>query len=86
MKAVQYFSDEYLEYCKTMSPQQILEFIENFRALHFGVQRLPSKSKLISIKVPENLLEVFKLKAKGESIPYQTKIKELMKEWVQFTR
>jgi len=30
---VQYFTDEYLERCKTMTPLQILEFLEDFRTL-----------------------------------------------------
>jgi hypothetical protein len=36
MRAVQYFSDEYLEYCKQLTPAQILEFIEQFQRLHAG--------------------------------------------------
>lgn len=42
----------------------------------------PQKSKLISIKVPEKLLESFKVQAKLNDIPYQTQIKRLMKNWL----
>ncbi len=37
-----------------------------------------SPSKLISLKVPENLLSVFRTKAAMTDTPYQTQIKKLM--------
>ncbi len=78
MKTVQYFSDEYLESCKGLSPTQIVSFLEDFRELH----REPGKSKLISIKVPERLLSLFRQKAELMGVPYQTQIKALMNEWL----
>jgi predicted DNA binding CopG/RHH family protein len=78
-RPVQYFSDEYLKNCQKMTPTQIAKFLDDFRIL-FG--RPPEKSKLISIKIPENLLSIFRRRAELEGIPYQTKIKELMKEWL----
>jgi predicted DNA binding CopG/RHH family protein len=78
MKTVQYFSDEALERSKDLTPEQIIKFLDNFRKLH-SAAKIKTKSKLISIKVPEDLLETFKLKAESEGIKYQTKIKELMK-------
>jgi predicted DNA binding CopG/RHH family protein len=78
MKTVQYFSDEALERSKDLSPEQIVKFLDNFRKLH-STAKTKTKSKLISIKIPEDLLETFKLKAESEGIKYQTKIKELMK-------
>lgn len=83
MKAVQYFSDEYLEQCRQMTPGQILQFLDEFRQLHGADKR--SRSKLISIKVPENLLGAFRTRAELEGVPYQTQIKVLMKEWVTQT-
>jgi predicted DNA binding CopG/RHH family protein len=80
MKPVQYFSDEYLEQCRSMTPDQIIQYLDDFRKLH-GTRTF-SRSKLISMKVPESLLNVFKAQAAREGIPYQTKIKALMKEWV----
>jgi len=80
MKTVQYFSDEYLQLCRKMTPDQIVQFLDDFRQLHGDTVR--SKSKLISIKVPENLLNIFKTRAKLAGVPYQTQIKTLMKEWV----
>jgi predicted DNA binding CopG/RHH family protein len=82
MKPVQYFSNEYLEQCKQMTPDQIVQFLDDFRQLHGQANMQPSRSKLISIKIPENLLNVFKKQAALAGTPYQTQIKVLMKEWV----
>ena len=35
-RPVQYFTKEYLERCKGMTPEQIIEFIEDFRTLIFS--------------------------------------------------
>ena len=79
MKAVQTFSDEYLERCRDMSHEEIARFLDEFRRLH-GKQRRPSR--LISMKVPEGLLAAFKAQAKLHGIPYQTQIKKLMTAWL----
>ncbi len=79
MKATQYFSDDYLEQCRGMTPDQVIQFLEDFRQLH-GTR--PSASKLISMKVPEDLLGAFKMKANLANTPYQSQIKVLMKRWV----
>lgn len=84
MKTVQYFTGEYLEQCRQMTPDQIIRFVEDFRRLH-GVRAANAarrKSRLISLKVPEDLLEAFKTKAQLSGRPYQTQIKVLMKDWV----
>lgn len=73
------FSEEYLEHCRKMRPAEIVEFLENFRLLHGGV---PAKSRLISLKVSEPLLNAFKAKAKSLNVPYQTQIKRLMQDWL----
>ncbi len=79
MKTVQYFSDEYLERCRGMTPEQILRYLDDFRRLHGS---RPARSKLISIKVPEDLLNAFKTRAAIANTPYQTQIKTLMKAWL----
>lgn len=81
-KTVQYFSDEYLEYCKKMTPAQIFQFLEDFRNLHGQASSPKIKTKLISIKIPEDMLSTFKQLAKSEGKPYQTLIKILMKDWI----
>ena len=80
MRPVQYFSDEYLEQCKQMKPADILRFLDEFRRLYSPARR--RGSRLISLKVPEDLLEAFKAKARLHDVPYQTQIKRLMTEWV----
>lgn len=79
MKTVQYFDNDYLDYCKKLSVHQRLQFLEDFRKLHGS--KSPSKSRLISLRVPEDLLELFKKKADAQGKKYQAKIKELMAEW-----
>ncbi len=79
MKPVQYFSDEYLEQCKGATPLQILEFLEQYRLM----QSKQAASKLISMKVPEPLLQAFRRKCELEGLKYQTQIKKLMQEWIE---
>ncbi len=80
MKTVQRFSDEYLQLCQEMTPDQIIRFLDEFRQLH-GTD-IRSRSKLISIKIPEHLLSAFKARAVLAGVPYQTQIKALMKAWI----
>lgn len=61
-----------------MSPQQIAQFLEDFRQMRSGLPA-SGRSKLISMKVPETLLAQFKASCKSEGVPYQRKIKELMR-------
>jgi predicted DNA binding CopG/RHH family protein len=78
MRPVQYFTDEYLEQCKKMTPEQILEYLESFRLLNSP----QDKTKLISIKIPESILKAFRTKCELNGVKYQTQIKTLMKEWI----
>lgn len=78
-KAIQYFTQEYLERCAGMTPDQILEFLENYRML---VGKVPEKCQLISLKIEPSLLNAFKQKAALEGVPYQRKMKELMRAWL----
>jgi hypothetical protein len=82
-KTVQYFTKEYLARCKELTPSQILQFLEEYRML---VGTAPETSLLISLKVAPSLLNCFRQKARLEGIAYQTKIKQLMKEWVEGTQ
>jgi predicted DNA binding CopG/RHH family protein len=78
MKPVQYFSDEYLERCRNVKTEMILEYLESFRLMN----RPSTKSKLISIKMPEPLLTSFRRKCELENVKYQTQIKRLMEQWL----
>jgi hypothetical protein len=78
MKPVQYFDDDYLERCKDVKTEAILEYLENFRLMNS-----PSvSSKLISIKMPESLLSSFRRKCELENVKSQTQIKRLMEQWL----
>lgn len=83
MRPVQKFSDDYLERCREMSHDDIVRFLDDFRSVHGNV---PSKSRLISMKVPEDLLAAFKTKAGLCDIAYQTQIKKLMIAWLKKDR
>lgn len=85
MKTLQKFSPEYLELCKTMSPAQKIKFLEEFRLIH-GRSHVKEKSRLISIKIPQDLLDTFRTKCQFQNIPYQTQIKILMREWLGTSR
>ena len=80
MKTIQYFSDEYLEQCSKASTKQVLTFLENYRLM----QNPDDKSKLISIKIPESLLAAFRQQCDLNGIKYQTQIKELMVDWLNY--
>jgi predicted DNA binding CopG/RHH family protein len=64
-----------------MSVEQILAFLEDFRALTSHTAD-DGPSQLISIKVPPSLLRAFKAKAQANGLKYQTQIKSLMKAWL----
>lgn len=78
MRPVQHFTDDYLASVRDTPPEEIAEFLESFREMHAPT----APSRLISMKVPEPLLNAFKLRCKAEGARYQTKIKELMKRWL----
>ena len=82
IKSVQYFSDEYLEECKKLTPEQIVKFLDDFRLIYYDAQK-DTKSTLISMKVPNHLLSAFKTYAKLHKRPYQAIIKELMTDWLK---
>lgn len=78
MRPTQFFTDEYLQQCSNATPEEVLEFLENFRLLNDP----SAKSKLISIKVSRPLLESFRRKCDVEGVRYQTQIKKLMERWL----
>jgi uncharacterized protein (DUF4415 family) len=50
-------------------------------ALH-GARTQSRKSKLISLKIPEDLLDVFKQQCELNGVKYQTQIKQLMRDYL----
>jgi predicted DNA binding CopG/RHH family protein len=83
VRPVHYFSDEQLARGRKMKPEQILQFLEDFRELHGG-REVPVKrrSTLISLRVPVGLLRAFRFRADAEGVPYQAQIKRLMEQWL----
>ncbi|MCE5293289.1 MAG: hypothetical protein LLF94_01580 [Chlamydiales bacterium] len=79
-KPVQYFSKEYLERAKDLTPDEILQFLDDFQTLHYEVAE---KCQLISMKIEPSLLRAFKTKCALMDVPYQKQIKKLMREWVK---
>jgi len=77
----QIFTDEYLSEIKEATPTQIARWLDDYRKMMSGESN--TKSKLISMKVPQDLLTSFKEKAKLANTPYQTQIKKLMIEWLK---
>jgi predicted DNA binding CopG/RHH family protein len=67
-----------------VTPEFLLQRLENLRFyLHLEEKKELGKSKLISMKVPEPLLDAFKEKSQVLGVPYQTQIKILMKDWLK---
>lgn len=78
-KPIQYFSKEYLKNSRELTPDQILEFLDDFQKL---MNNTPEKCQLISLKIEPSLLRAFKKKAALSGVAYQTQIKKLMKDWL----
>ncbi|MEW6055965.1 MAG: putative molybdenum carrier protein [Bdellovibrionota bacterium] len=78
-KALQYFSVERLKLDANLPKEEIAKFLDEFQSVVHGNE---GKRKLISLRVPEKLLDLFKKKAKRSEISYQTQIVTLMREWV----
>jgi uncharacterized protein (DUF4415 family) len=79
VRPVQFFTEEGLARGREMSPDEILEFLETFRLLQ---EPSVAPSRLISLKVPEDLLRAFRSRCELAGVRYQTQIKRLMKAWL----
>ena len=79
-RPLQRFSDEYLERCRALSAADVVRFLDDFKRIHANRE---SRSRLISLKVPEPLLAAFKTKAHLGGVRYQTQIKNLMRQWLE---
>jgi hypothetical protein len=80
MKAVQYFTDEYLEQSRKLTPDEVLRFLDDFRRMHAARD---DPTRLISLKIPESLLRTFRARCQIENLRYQTQIKALMRKWLE---
>ena len=80
MKPRQYFSDEYLQQCGQLTPSQIVRYLDDFRLINKPAKK--PDTKLISIKIETDLLNAFKVQANLDGVPYQKRIKIIMREWL----
>jgi predicted DNA binding CopG/RHH family protein len=78
-KGLQYFSDEYIKQCSKLTPDQIIEFIEDFQEL---MAQIPEKKKSVNLRIEPSLLADLKSRADFEGIPYQEVIRQLIRDWV----
>ena len=81
MTTLHTFTAEYLARTRYTSPEQVLGFLEQYRLIQARGEG-SQKSKLISLKVPEELLESFRTRCELKGLKYQTQIKQLMKDWL----
>lgn len=63
-----------------LSPEQTIEFLDDYAKLLHNIDK---KTKLISLRVPENILSLFKTRAKLSNQKYQTLIVSLMRKWIE---
>jgi predicted DNA binding CopG/RHH family protein len=77
---VQTLTIEQIAWGKKLSVEERVKFVEDFMRLAHDSS--DAKSKLISIKMPEDLLRLFKTKCAANGLTYQTHIKQLMKKWI----
>lgn len=83
MRAVQHFTDEQLRHGRSLTPEQVVEFLDDFRVLHGGRALSQGKSTQVNVRVPQALLRAFRTRAEALGVPYQAQIKRLMEEWVR---
>jgi predicted DNA binding CopG/RHH family protein len=60
-----------------LTPEQAIDFLESFQKMVHGIDE---PSKAISLRVPENILRAYKLKAKQEKRGYQTMMIEALRQ------
>lgn len=61
-------------------PEAILNFINDFQNM---IHSTDEKTKAISLRVPNNVLRLFKTKAARKDLKYQSVITSLMREWIK---
>lgn len=63
----------------TLTPEQALQFLEDFRKMRSGVDEV---SQPISIRIPQNILRAFKTLAKTRGSPYQSLMLQALREYL----
>lgn len=65
---------------KKISPEEAIQFLDDMRKLNEDRDEL---TKLISLRIPENLLRVLKTKAKVNNQKYQSLIISYIRLWLK---
>jgi len=65
-----------------IKPLDALEFLESMRLLS---SQIDEEKKMISMRIPQNLIRALKLKAKVENKKYQNLIVESIREYLKLT-
>ena len=79
-RALQKASSRRIAADRKVTPEQALQFLEEFQLLMQGDE---GSTKLISIRVPGRLLKVFRSKCDKQGRRYQSQILELMRQWAR---
>jgi len=77
-RPIQYFSKDYLESVRHSTPDQVLDFLDQFMRLNNPGAIGQSRMRLISLRMPEPLLAKIKARAKKEKVPYQKLIRDML--------
>ncbi len=79
-KGLQKFKKKDLSQIGNTDATQIAKFLEDFQHMIAGID---DKTKMISLRVPENILSAFKFKAERQKLKYQSVVIDLMRKWIQ---
>lgn len=63
-----------------LTPEQAVEFLENFRLMQAGQDK---PAIMISIRVPENILDAYRVLAASEGRAYQTLMNQALREFLR---
>ncbi len=75
-------SELFIKNCQKLKPHEIIKILDDYRTLKDFTPHRHNKSILISIKIPESLLEEFKTACSEHNVKYQTQMKNLMRAWL----
>ena len=78
MKAVQYFTDEYLEQCRGASPEAILEYLESFRLMFIQ----ESEDDCLKLDLPASLIHRLHIKCEQEEGDVSSVVEGLIEAWL----
>tara|TARA_B100001248_G_scaffold251745_2_gene227192 strand:+ start:16929 stop:17144 length:216 start_codon:yes stop_codon:yes gene_type:complete len=63
-----------------VKPEEAIDFLESFRLLQEDIDK---PAKAISIRVPENIIDLFKTLAKTKNSKYQSLMVEAMRDYIK---